>query len=324
MYLYPIDFVYYSVYNEAIKSNIRKESPIMKKIIASILAILLLCGCMVGCAQADNGSAETYYTVSGNFKNTSIQTITEGKLTVAISPDFAPMEFVDPTKTGQDMYVGFDVILANYIADELGLELVLMPMSFDACQTAVYAGTVDMSISGFSWTEDRAEKYNLSDYYYAGDNEDEQVLITMKGNEGKFDATEKLTGIKIGAQNASLQQSLVEAQLAESALVLFTDLGTAVLQLKSGDFDCIAVAGGNADAIIASNPDIIKSGFTFYVDPKETGNVVLLQKGNDALTDIINQILEQSEGYWGAWYEAAQAISGIDQSYDDDGNAITE
>ena len=295
----------------------------MKKIIASILAILMLCGCMAGCTQAENGPAETHYTVSGNFKNTSVKTITEGKLTVAISPDFAPMEFVDPTKTGQDMYVGFDVILAHYIADELGLELVLMPMSFDACQTAVYTGTVDMSISGFSWTPDRAENANLSSYYYAGDNEDEQVLITLKGNEGKYDTAEKLNGIKIGAQNASLQQSLVEAQLPDSNLVPFTDIGTAVLQLKSGDFDCVAVAGGNADAIIASNPDIIKTGFNFYVDPKETDNVVLLQKGADELTNIVNQILAQSEGYWGNWYAIAQEISGIDQSYDDDGNAIT-
>ena len=294
----------------------------MKKILASILAILLLVGCMAGCTKNDDTPGETYYTISGKFKDTSVKTITAGKLTVAISPDFAPMEFVDPTKIGQDMYVGFDVILANYIADSLGLELVLMPMSFDACQTAVYTGTVDMSISGFSWTEDRAENANLSNYYYAGDNEDEQVLITLKSNAGKYDTAEKLVGVKIGAQNASLQQSLVEAQLADSNLVPFTDIGTAVLQLKSGDFDCVAVAGGNADAIIASNPDIIKTGFNFYVDPKETGNVIMMQKGADALTDIVNQILAESESYWGAWYEAAQKISGIDQSYDDDGNAI--
>ena len=296
----------------------------MKKILALVLSLMMLSNVLVGCSQSADDNKETYYSVSGNFTDVSLETLTPGKLTVAISPDFAPMEFVDPTKTGQDMYVGFDVILANYIADELGLELVLMPMSFDACQTAVYAGTVDMSISGFSWTEDRAENANLSAYYYAGDNEDEQVLITLKGNEGKFDSAEKLEGIKIGAQNASLQQSMVEAQLPDSELVLFTDLGTAVLQLKNGDFDCIAVAGGNADAIIASNPEIIQSGFNFYVDPKETGNVILMHKGADALTDIINQILAQSESYWGAWYEAAQAISGIDQSYDDEGNAITQ
>ena len=300
----------------------------MRKITAIIIAAgIIACAVllMVGLnhhKKAAKAEEPALYTLTGNFKDTKVTTITEGKLTVAISPDFAPMEFVDPTKTGQDMYVGFDVILANYIADELGLELVLMPMSFDACQTAVYTGTVDMSISGFSWTEDRAENANLSDYYYAGDNEDEQILITMKGNEGKFDTAEKLTGIKIGAQNASLQQSMVEAQLPGSTLVPFTDLGTAVLQLKSGDFDCIAVAGGNADAIIASNPDIIKSGFNFYVDPKETGNVILMQKGADELTNVINQILEQSETYWGDWYAVAQEISGIDQSYDDDGNAI--
>lgn len=197
-----------------------------------------------------------------------------------------------------------------------------MPMSFDACQTAVYMGKVDMSISGYSWTADRESKFNLSSYYYAGDNEDEQVLITLKDNEGKFDTAEKLAGIKIGAQNASLQQGLVEAQLPDSQLVPFTDLGTAVMQLEKGDFDCIAVAGGNADAIIAKHPNIIKSGFLFYVDPKETGNVILLQKGADDLTDVVNQILAESEQYWGTWYDSAKLISGIDQSYDDDGNAI--
>lgn len=296
----------------------------MKKLIALSLAVLMMLGLFAGCKPADSQDAATNYTISGKYKDSKITTITEGKLTVAISPDFAPMEFVDPTKTGQDMYVGFDVTLAKFIADELGLELVIMPMSFDACQTAVYSGAVDMSISGFSWTEDRAEKYNMSDYYYAGENENEQVLITLKDNAGKYDTAEKLKGVKVGAQNASLQQSLVEDQLPDSTLELYTDLGTAVLQLKNGDFACMAVADGNADAIIASNPEIIKSGFVFYVDPKETGNVILMQKGADDLTNIVNQILADSEQYWDSWYAEAEKIVGIDQSYDDDGNAITE
>ena len=295
----------------------------MKKILALTLSILMLVGVLCGCSTPSSGNDKNYYTVSGNFKNVSVSTITDGKLTVAISPDFAPMEFVDPTKTGQDMYVGFDVILANYIADELGLGLVLMPMDFYACQTAVYTGIVDMSISGYSWTPDRAENANLSNYYYAGDNEDEQVLITLAGNEGKYDTAEKLAGAKIGAQNASLQQSLVEAQLPDSELILFTDLGTAVMQMQNGDFDCIAVADGNGDAIIANNANVIKSGFAFYVDPKETGNVILLQKGADELTNVVNQILAETEQYWDAWYAYASSISGIDQSYDEQGNAIT-
>lgn len=283
----------------------------MKKMIAMALAALMILGMLSGCGA------------SGSSNDTTIPTVTKGKLTVATSPDFAPMEFVDPTKSGQDMYVGFDVTLAKYIADSLGLELVIMPMSFDACQTAVYAGTVDLSISGFSWTETRAENYNLSDYYHAGDNEDEQVLITLASNGDKFATVEGLAGAKIGAQNASLQQSLVEEQLPDNELVLFTDLGTAVLQMKNGDFDCIAVAKGNGDAIIASNPEIAKSGFSFVVDEKYTGNVIMMQKGADALTEAVNKILAESKQYWDAWYTEAKSISGIDQSYDDEGNAIT-
>ena len=295
----------------------------MKKSIALALATRMILSLFAGCAAAGGEKAEALYTLTGKYKDTKVATVTEGKLTVAISPDFAPMEFVDPTKTGQDMYVGFDVTLANYIADELNLELVIMPMSFDACQTAVYAGTVDMSVSGFSWTEERAENYNISNYYHAGDNEDAQCLITLASNGDKYATLEGLAGAKIGAQNASLQQSLVEAQLPDSELVLNADLGTLVLQLKSGDFDCVAVADGNGDAIIAKNPEIAKSGFVFYVDPKETGNVIMLQKGADELTAVVNDILAESEQYWETWYTAAQSISGIDQSYDDQGNAIT-
>lgn len=280
----------------------------MKKIIALVMALAMLSSLFVMA-----GSAE---------EKAEVKTVVPDQLTVATSPDFAPMEFVDATKEGQDMFVGFDVTLAKYIAEQLGLELVIMPMSFDACQTAVYAGTVDMAISGFSWTEERAENYNISDYYHAGDNEDQQALITLASNGDKYATIEGLKGAKIGAQNASLQQSLTTEQLPDNELVLFTDLGTAVLQLKNGDFDCIAVAKGNGDAIIASNPEIAQSGFFFEVDEKYTGNVVLLQKGNDAMTEAVNEALASSTELWDTWYEEAKAISGIEASYDDEGNAV--
>ena len=323
MTLHNIRAIIHSSINPADHGAHEKEFLIMKKIIAIALAAMLALSLFAGCGAAAGNEEAPLYTVTGKFKDTKVTTVTEGKLTVAISPDFAPMEFVDPTKSGQDMYVGFDPILAHCIADELGLELVIMPMSFDACQTAVYAGTVDMSISGFSWTEERGENYNISDYYHAGDNEDEQILITLASNGDKFSTVEGLAGAKIGAQNASLQQSLTEEQLPDNELVLFTDLGTAVLQLKNGDFDCIAVADGNGDAIIAANPEVAKSGFNFYVDEKYTGNVILLQKGADDLTNVVNQILAESESQWDTWYEYAKGLSGIDQSYDDQGNAIT-
>ena len=262
----------------------------MKKIVSLVLAALMLASVLAGCGSS---SASTSTGANPEATTGSLKVVTAGKLTVATSPDFAPMEFMDPSKEGQDAYIGFDITLAKYIADSLGLELQIMPMSFDACQTAVYAGTADMAISGFSWTEERAQNYNVSDYYHAGDNEDEQLLITLASNGDKYATADGLKGAKIGAQNASLQQSLTTEQLTDSELVLFTDLGTGVLQLKNGDFDCIAVAKGNGDSIIANNPEIAMSGFKFVVDEKYTGNVILLQKGADALTEAVNAALTE-------------------------------
>ena len=109
----------------------------MKKIICLLLAALTvfaLCAC-------------------GSSEKSALDEIKEsGVLTVALSPDFSPMEFVDSSKTGQEQYVGFDVMLAQFIADELGVKLEIQAMSFDACQTAVSTASVPMSISGYSWT----------------------------------------------------------------------------------------------------------------------------------------------------------------------------
>ena len=249
-------------------------------------------------------------------------------LKVALSHDFAPMEFVDVSKSGQDSYVGFDVTLAKFIADELGMDLEIVPMSFNACQVAVETKSVDMSISGFSWTEQRAENYNLSDYYYAGDNETEQVIVTTKENEGKFTSAADFSGLKVAAQTASLQLDLCKSQLPEDCeIVEVGDLTTAFLQLKNGDFDALALATGNAEVFIANNPnDVAMSGFIFEVDPKYTANVILLNKDSDDLLAKVNEILAKAyeNGYYDVWYEEALALAegenAADVSYDDEGN----
>lgn len=253
-------------------------------------------------------------------------------LTVALSPDFAPMEFVDTSKSGQDQYVGFDVTLANYLAGELGLTLELKPMSFDACQTAVQLGSVDMSISGFSWTAEREENFLLSDYYIAGDNETQQSVITVKAKEGTITTPEGFSGLKVGAQAASLQVQLVKETLipAGAELVEYKSIDDAVLALQTGKIDALAVAHGNGEAIIANNPDIAFTGYDFEVDPKYENNVILLNKNSSELLSKVNAALAKAlaANYYDGWYNDAKALAGISTaaeiSYNDDGTAPTE
>jgi len=279
----------------------------MKRVSAFLLCLALLLS-LAACGTEYSGS--------------EVKTVSEGTLTVAFSPDYAPMEFIDLTKEGQDRYVGFDVTLAKFIAEQLRLRLVLVPMSFEACQKAVADGTADLSVSGFSWSQEREQEFNLSDYYRAGNNEDAQVLITLAANDGSFAAAEDLAGVRIGAQKSSLQKELTAEQLPESELVPFANLDEAVEGLIRGEYDCIAVADGNADAIIAAHPEIIKSGFSFVVTEKQRGNIILLRKGNDELTELVNNALKKAEMYYETWYADARATAGIETSYDDVGNPI--
>lgn len=249
-------------------------------------------------------------------------------LKVALSPDFSPMEFVDTSKEGQEQFVGFDVTLAKHIAEKLNMKLEIEPMSFDACQVAVQMGTVDLGISGFSWTKDRAENYLISDYYIAGDNETEQVIIVPADKAGQYSKAEDFAGLKIGAQAASLQEMLCnEALLDDTSIELFKDINVAVVALQTGKVDGVAVADGNADAIIANNQDIAKSGFQFDVDPKYENNVILLNQKDEELLKKVNEILADcmANDLYSGWYEEAKALAGIDTakeiSYGDDGKA---
>ena len=322
------------VYNYDIKQNTddssKKEETKMKKIISLILAAAMLCVAVLSLGSC--GEDTLYKAYGKQLAKVKAPTDKSETLTVAMSPDFAPMEFSYINGATSEI-AGFDVLLANYLAKELGMNLEIKPMSFDACQIAVGTGSVDLAISGFSWTADRAENYLISDYYIAGDNETEQVLITTKANENKLDEASDYAGLKIGYQGASLQELLVETTFADIAgeLVPFGDLGLATVALQEGKIDALAVAVGNGESIIANtNNTLAFSGFEFDVDPKYENNVVLLNLEDTALLEKVNQALAKAleNDYYTPWYEACLILAGsksIDElGYDKDGNKVTE
>ena len=202
----------------------------MKKI--TKLVCILMCIAMVASLCACGSSSDKQ-----EAQNALEKIKADGVLTVALSPDYAPMEFVDASKSGQEQYVGFDVMLAKYIADYIGVDLTIDAMGFDACQTAVYTATVPISISGWSWTEERAENYNLSDYYYAGDNETEQVILVRAADTEKYKTPADFAGLDVGAQVASLQMQLLTDQLPDANPITsapaFSSFKTAISRLWS-------------------------------------------------------------------------------------------
>lgn len=298
----------------------------MKKM-KSLLCILLALGMIFALAACGSSAApastateapaaeEPAEPAEAPVEKTEVDAIKEaGVLTVALSPDFAPMEFVDSSKEGQDQYVGFDVTLAKYIADYLGVTLEIQAMSFDACQTAVAMDAVDMSISGYSWTESRAENFELSDKYYAGDNETEQVILIREADAEKYTKPEDFAGVAVGAQNASLQMDLVTSQLPDANAVTIGEIGVGVMELQAGNIEALAVADGNADAILVNNEGLVKCVWQFDVSSDFEANVIMMHKGETALLAVVNEALANAydNGYYGPWYEEAKTMAGLE------------
>lgn len=301
-----------------------KQKTFAKVLSLALAALMLFALCACGAAEtpaaeptaapaADAPASEAPAETEAPAESQGVldQIKADGVLYVTLSPDFAPMEFVDSSKDGQEQYVGFDVTLAKYIADYIGVDLVIEPMSFDTCQTAVYTGSVPMSISGYSWTEERGENYEISDHYYAGDNETEQVILIKKTDADKYPSAEGFSGVDVGAQNASLQMNLLTSQLPDANPITIGDLGVGVLELQNGSIEALAVAKGNAEMILDSNPDLMICSWEFEVAAEYEANVILITKGETALLNVVNEALAKAyaDGLYGTWYEDAVALA---------------
>ena len=110
---------------------------LMKKIIATAVLGIMTMG-LAGCGSSnDKNSASKTDLLEKIQKN--------GKLVVGMSADYAPYEFHYIDENGKDVIGGFDVDIANEIANKIGVNLVIQEMDFDALVSALPAGKVDLA-----------------------------------------------------------------------------------------------------------------------------------------------------------------------------------
>ena len=159
----------------------------------------------------------------GSSKTEKIDKVEEiksnGKIVVGLSADYAPYEF-HAIVDGKDEVVGFDVDVANEIAKDLGVELEIKEMDFDALIAALKSGQIDAIISGMNPTEERKEQVDFSDIYY----EANHAVITSKDNVSNYNSESDLNGKVLGAQLGSTQQQLAESETSSDKVTLLQDV----------------------------------------------------------------------------------------------------
>ena len=280
----------------------------MKKVVVMLITVLMMLS-LVACGK--KSEEEPVVADDGNETvETGYKLVSDGVLTVSMSTDFAPMEFVDLTKTGQEKYVGSDVELAKFIADYLGLELLIKPMDFDTCQASVANGIVDCSISGYSYTAQRAASYLLSEDYFSEGDSGQVALIAKENVEVYKDlASLNQAGVEVAAQNGALQQEIVEEQLPNATLKAIDDLNAAYDNLSAGTYAAVVVANSVAETLVASYPEKYAIVPEAFDDSKYTVYHVLIALGNDELKDAINEaIAAVPEDQYKTWQDEGQAL----------------
>ncbi len=246
----------------------------MKKIIALALALIMVFA-LVACGN--NNTADNKY-----------NTITPGVLTVATSPDYAPYEFYALDKDGKATLAGFDMALAQYIADELGLKLEVVPMDYNGILGEMAAKTADLAIAGLSPDPERLEAMDFSDTYYEG----KQAFVTTKTNAAKFTdlASTNNAEYTIAAQTGTIQEDLAKEFSPNADYVSLPKATDIIGELVAGTIDGAYVEWDVAAAYQANYPELTTLCEVPYA---AEGNVIGVLKGNTALLEAVNTALNK-------------------------------
>lgn len=260
----------------------------MKKLgaVAASLAfagVLALTGCGNSDAPADAaGSADA----SGSD---TMQLVTDGTLTIGTSAEYEPFEYMEDGE-----YKGFDLELAQAIADDLGLELKIENVDFDTIVPGVASGTkYDMGIAAITATPEREKEVGFTDSYYM----DDQAIVTMADNteitgDNYADAL-NAEGVKIAVQSGSTAEAFAKENFPNAELVPFKNATDCFAAVQSSQANALVTNRSVAAQLVAtsfSNEQVIKQISTGeeYAIAVNKDNTALL----DALNDSIAKLTE--------------------------------
>ena len=259
----------------------------MKKLFALLLTLAMVLSLAACGGKKEEAPAQApAETPAEEPAEAALTTVTEGVLTVATSPDFAPYEFYSIGEDGTPTLAGFDMALAQYIADYIGLKLEVIPMDFDGVLTELATKTVDLGMAGLSPDPKRADAMDFSDLYYKGG----QSFVCVKGNADKFTSLEDTNKAEysIGAQNGSIQYDLAVENTPDADIVSLTKVTDIIGDLLNDKLDGAFIETAVAENYAKNYPELV---IVCDVPYDVAGSAIGVIKGNDSLMKGVNEAI---------------------------------
>ncbi len=255
----------------------------MKKLITVSIALIMTLALFAG------GNQET----AASSSNT---------LRVAMECGYAPYNWTQTTDANgavrisgsKDYAYGYDVMMAKYIAEYLGMELEIVKLDWESLVPAVQSGTVDCVIAGQSITSDRLQMVDFTQpYYYAS-------IICLVNSDNKYASAEGVSDLK-GAVCTSQQNTIwydvCLPQIEDADILAAQESAPAMLvALASGRVDVVCTDMPTGQAALVAYPqfkllDFSSSDDDFKVSEEEINIGISVSKNNPDLTARINEAL---------------------------------
>lgn len=216
----------------------------------------------------------------------AVETVTDGVLTVATSPDFAPYEFYAIGEDGSSTLAGFDMALAQYIADYMGLELEIITVDFDGVLSELQTKSVDLGMAGLSPDTKREGIMDFSDIYYKGG----QSLVTVKDNAETYNSFEAINSpdVTVGAQTGSIQMDLAQTNSPDADIISLPKVTDIIAELISGKMDAAYIETDVAKSYQKNYPEL---EIVMDVPYEFEGSAIGVCKGNEGLLNAVNEAI---------------------------------
>lgn len=264
----------------------------MKKLIALILALVMVVCCFAACGAKNGTDADVTSDAAGNESENA------EKLIMATNAAFPPYEYV----ADDGSFAGIDVEIAGKIAEKLGMELEIVDTEFGSIIGGVQSGKYSMGMAGMTVNEERLQSVNFSDPYAKGiqavivkaDSEYASYEDFYTGYDDKGNPAGVKDGIKIGVQ-ADTTGDIYSSDkpekwgFGEDNVIRYKTGNDAVQALVAGKVTAVIIDNEPAKSYVAAN-DGLKILDGAYTDEDYA---ICVAKENTDLLDKINKALAE-------------------------------
>lgn len=253
----------------------------LAKVLMTMLCCLALTSAFALSACGNSTSSDTD-SQDQTTSESDYKLVHTGVLTVATSPYYAPMEYLE----GGEIK-GYDIALIMEVANRLGLIADIQSVTFDTLIGQVASGkTYDCAISAIPISNESAEQVAFTDPYFNSD----LAIVVM--SDSAITSRDQIDGKAIGAISATTGEEWVASNLQDSQYTPFQEPSDLFGAVRIGTLSAAVIDKHVAEYFISSEYDdcevleIIPTGEQYGIIVN-TANVPLAVAINDALAEML-------------------------------------